>query len=70
MFRQINATESDAQLYARLASSIIFANPLLRADPPLLLKITGANQVYGVILFQAICRLFLLQIEDQPILNW
>jgi hypothetical protein len=31
--RQINATESDAQLYARLASSVIYANAALRAEP-------------------------------------
>ena len=30
--RQINATESDAQLYARLANSVIYANASLRAD--------------------------------------
>ncbi len=30
--RQINATESDAQLYARLASSVIYANASLRAE--------------------------------------
>ncbi len=29
--RQINATESDAQLYGRLAGSIIYANPSMRA---------------------------------------
>ncbi len=33
ILRQINATEADAQLYARLASSVIYANPALRADP-------------------------------------
>jgi cyclic beta-1,2-glucan synthetase len=33
LLRQINATEADAQLYGRLASSIIYANPNLRADP-------------------------------------
>jgi cyclic beta-1,2-glucan glucanotransferase len=32
MLRQINATESDARLYARLANSILFANSSLRAD--------------------------------------
>ncbi|MBZ5627483.1 MAG: cyclic beta 1-2 glucan synthetase, partial [Acidobacteriia bacterium] len=36
--RQINATEADAQLYARLASSILYANSLLRADPSVLIK--------------------------------
>ena len=30
--RQINVTEADAQLYGRLASSIIFANASLRAE--------------------------------------
>jgi cellobiose phosphorylase len=33
LLRQINATEADAQLYGRLASSIIYTNPALRADP-------------------------------------
>ena len=31
--RQINVTESDAQLYARLAGAVIYANASLRADP-------------------------------------
>lgn len=30
--RQINATEADAQLYDRLAASVLFANPGLRAE--------------------------------------
>src|SRR5574341_2285856 len=33
VLRQLNATEADAQLYGRLASSIIYANASLRADP-------------------------------------
>jgi cellobiose phosphorylase len=32
LLRQINATESDAQLYNRLAASIIYSNSILRAD--------------------------------------
>ena len=36
--RQINATESDAQLYARLASSVLYANAALRADAGVLVK--------------------------------
>ena len=31
--QQINASESDAQLYARLAGSVIYINPALRTDP-------------------------------------
>jgi len=36
--RQINATESDAQLYGRLASSVLYANAALRAEAGLLVK--------------------------------
>jgi cellobiose phosphorylase len=36
--RQINATESDAQLYARLASSVLYANAALRAGAAVLVK--------------------------------
>jgi cyclic beta-1,2-glucan synthetase len=36
--RQINASESDAQLYARLASSVLYANAALRADAAVLMK--------------------------------
>ncbi|MHB9138482.1 MAG: GH36-type glycosyl hydrolase domain-containing protein, partial [Victivallaceae bacterium] len=38
LLRQLNASEADAQLYARLASSIIYANAALRADPNVLIK--------------------------------
>ncbi|WP_425606312.1 GH36-type glycosyl hydrolase domain-containing protein [Lysobacter yananisis] len=36
--RQINASQADAQLYERLAGLIVYANPLLRADPGVLLQ--------------------------------
>ena len=38
VLRQINASEADAQLYARLASSVIYANPDLRAEAAELIK--------------------------------
>ncbi len=38
VLRQLNASESDAQLYCRLAGSIIYANPSLRADPAVLVS--------------------------------
>jgi cyclic beta-1,2-glucan synthetase len=38
VLRQLNATEADAQLHARLASSVIFANAALRANPAVLIK--------------------------------
>ncbi|NDI84219.1 cyclic beta 1-2 glucan synthetase [Undibacterium sp. B2R-29] len=36
VLRQLNISEKDAQLYARLANSIIYANPLMRAPQDLL----------------------------------
>jgi cellobiose phosphorylase len=38
VLRQINVTEADAQLYCRLASAILFANPALRADAALVAR--------------------------------
>ncbi len=38
VLRQINASEADAQLYGRLASSIIFTNASFRADPAILIN--------------------------------
>lgn len=38
VLRQIGATEADAQLYGKLASSILYLNPLLRAQPSIVLK--------------------------------
>jgi cellobiose phosphorylase len=38
LLRQINATEADAQLYCRIAGSVIYANSSLRADPSTLIK--------------------------------
>ena len=38
VLRQLNATEADAQLYGRLAGSVIYANSSLRADASVLIK--------------------------------
>jgi cellobiose phosphorylase len=38
VLRQINAGEADAQLYARLANAVIYANATLRADSSVLLR--------------------------------
>ena len=38
LLRQINATETDAQLFGRLAASIIYANSSLRAGPGALIE--------------------------------
>lgn len=36
--RQINASQSDAQLYERLAGLVVYAHPALRAEPSILLQ--------------------------------
>lgn len=38
LLRQINASEADAQLYGRLAGSILFANASFRAEPAILIS--------------------------------
>jgi cyclic beta-1,2-glucan synthetase len=38
LLRQLNASEADAQLYGRLANSIIYTNASLRAEPSVLIK--------------------------------
>jgi cyclic beta-1,2-glucan synthetase len=62
--RQINATEADAQLYERLASSVLYANASLRANAgTLLLNRRGQSGLWG----QAISGdlpIVLLQIAD------
>ena len=38
LLRQINATETDAQLYDQMASSLVYPNPDLRGDPAVILN--------------------------------
>lgn len=38
LLRQIGASEADAQLYGKLASSILYLNPALRAQPSVVLR--------------------------------
>jgi cyclic beta-1,2-glucan synthetase len=38
VMRQLNVTEADAQLYGRLANSVLYANSSLRADPGVLIR--------------------------------
>ena len=38
VLRQLDATEADAQLYGRMAGSVIYANSFLRAEPSILLR--------------------------------
>jgi cellobiose phosphorylase len=62
--RQINATESDAQLYGHLAGSVIYANPSLRADPAVLGKNRrGQSSLWGYAISGDL-PMVLLQIGD------
>jgi cyclic beta-1,2-glucan synthetase len=69
VLRQINAEETDAQLYGRLASSIIFANSSLRADPGILIKNRrGQSGLWGYSISGDL-PIVLLQIEDPSNIN-
>jgi len=62
--RQINATEADAQLYGHLASSVIYANSSLRADPSVLTKNRrGQSGLWGYYISGDL-PIVLLQIAD------
>jgi cyclic beta-1,2-glucan synthetase len=69
VLRQINASESDAQLYGRLASFIIFANSSLRADPGILIKNhRGQSGLWGYSISGDL-PIVLLKIEDPANIN-
>ena len=62
--RQINATEADAQLYGKLASSVIYSNPLLRADPSILIKNHRGQSALWSYSISGDLPIVLLRIED------
>jgi cyclic beta-1,2-glucan synthetase len=64
VLRQINATEADAQLYARLASSVIFSNPALRADTPLIIRNHRGQSALWSYSISGDLPIVLLQIQD------
>ncbi|OFY07564.1 MAG: cyclic beta 1-2 glucan synthetase [Bacteroidetes bacterium GWE2_41_25] len=69
VLRQINATEPDAQLYCRLASSIIYANSHLRAEPEIIIKNRrGQSGLWGYSISGDL-PIVLLQIEDPANIN-
>ena len=62
--RQINATESDAQLYARLAGSVIYANSSLRAEAATLLRNRRGQSGLWSYAISGDVPIVLLQISD------
>jgi cyclic beta-1,2-glucan synthetase len=69
VLRQINANESDAQLYSRLAGSIVYANSSLRAESGILKKNRrGQSGLWGYSISGDL-PIVLLQIEDPANIN-
>jgi len=65
LLRQINATEADAQLYGRLAASVLYANSSLRAGSNLLIRnLRGQSGLWGYSISGDL-PIVLLRIEDQ-----
>ena len=64
ILQQINATEMDAQLYGRLAGSIIYINPSLRADPAVLIKNHRGQSALWSYSISGDLPILLLQISD------
>lgn len=69
VLRQINASESDAQLYGRLAGSIIFANSSMRADPGILIKNHRGQSGLWAYSISGDLPIILVQIEDPSNIN-
>ncbi len=64
ILHQINATEADAQSYARLAGSIIFSNQLFRADPAVIIKNRRGQSGLWSYSISGDLPIVLVQIED------
>ncbi|CAN5249419.1 glucoamylase family protein [soil metagenome] len=64
VLRQINASESDAQLFSRLASSVLYANPTLRAPKDILIKNTRGQSALWSHSISGDLPIILLQISD------
>ena len=65
VLRQLNASEADAQLYSRLANSIIYANPQLRADASVLIRNHRGQSGLWSYAISGDLPIVLLQIKDQ-----
>ncbi|MFZ6816857.1 GH36-type glycosyl hydrolase domain-containing protein [Undibacterium sp. Ji22W] len=67
--RQLNISESEAQTYAKLASSIIYVNPNLRATPQLLQLNRRQQSALWSYAISGDLPIVLVQIKDQANLN-
>jgi len=65
LLRQLNATDADAQLYSRLASSVIYANPSMRADASTFIKNRRGQSGLWSYAISGDLPIVLVQIRDQ-----
>ena len=65
MLRQLNISETDAMLYGRLASSVVFINPLMRADANLLIRNQRGQSGLWSHAISGDLPIVLVQIENQ-----
>lgn len=65
VLHQINASERDAQLYGRLASSILYANAKFRADPVILINNHRQQSGLWGYAISGDLPIVLLKLEDQ-----
>lgn len=69
LLRQINALESDTQLYSRLAGSILFSNPSFRAESGIILKNKKGQSALWSYSISGDFPIVLVQIEDPDNIN-
>ncbi|MFZ6862708.1 GH36-type glycosyl hydrolase domain-containing protein [Undibacterium sp. Ji67W] len=65
VLRQLNISEKDAQLYARLANSVIYVNPLLRASEDILMQNHRGQSALWSYAISGDVPIVLLQISSQ-----
>ncbi|MEG2982008.1 MAG: cyclic beta 1-2 glucan synthetase, partial [Stenotrophomonas sp.] len=64
VLRQLNASEADAQLYARLANAVIYPNAALRAEASILIKNQRGQSGLWAYAISGDLPIVLLQIRD------
>ncbi|WP_408167795.1 GH36-type glycosyl hydrolase domain-containing protein [Herbaspirillum rhizosphaerae] len=64
VLRQLNASEADAQLYGRLANSVVYANPLLRAEASILARNRRGQSALWSYAISGDLPIVLVQIRD------
>src|SRR5690606_10411583 len=64
VLRQINASEEEAELYGRLAGSVIYNNPALRANPKIIAKNFRGQSALWSYSISGDLPIVLLQISD------